>query len=234
MTKQSMAKLSMTKQSWMWHAGAAALAGALALAAAGCSSSLGSNSASGNDASSGPLARFMEKPVPITLPAGTAIPVTLDEAISSGQQRPGDSFDATVADAVEVNGKTVIPKGARAKGRVVDARGSGHLKTVAHLEVALESVEVGGKSVPVETESLNFSGSNHDKRNAVLIGGGTGVGALIGGLSGGGKGALIGGALGAGAGTAGAAATGKKDIALAPETSLTFRLTQAVTVESKS
>lgn len=223
----------MRKQRRMWRTGQAALAGLLALAAAGCASSQGSNSASAGDSSSGPLARLMEKQVPITLPAGTAIPVTLDQAISSGQQRSGDSFDATVSAPVEVNGKTVIPKGARAKGRVVEARGSGHLKTVAHLEVALESVEVGGKSVPVETGSLNFSGSNHNKRNAVLIGGGTGVGALIGGLAGGGKGALIGGAVGAGAGTAGAAATGKKDITLAPETSLTFKLMQAVTVTSK-
>jgi len=224
----------MTKQRWMWQPGVVALAGALALAAAGCSSSLGSNSASGGDSSSGPLTHLLEKPVPITLPAGTAIAVTLDQAISSGQQSSGDSFDATVAAPVEVNGKTVIPKGARARGKVVEARGSGHLKTVAQLVVALESVEVGGKSVPVETASLNFSGSNHNKRNAVLIGGGTGVGALIGGLAGGGKGALIGGSLGAGAGTAGAAATGKKDIVLAPETSLTFRLVQAVSVESKS
>ena len=222
----------MTNQTRTWRAGHAALAGLLALAAAGCASSQGSNSANGGDSS--PLARLMEKQVPITLPAGTAIPVTLDQAISSGQQRSGDNFDATVSAPVEVNGKTVIPKGARAKGRVVEARGSGHLKTVAHLEVALDSVEVGGKSVSVETSSLNFSGSNHNKRNVVLIGGGTGVGALIGGLAGGGKGALIGGAVGAGAGTVGAAATGKKDITLAPETSLTFKLMQAVTVTSKN
>lgn len=229
----------MRKKLWMSSAAKTALAGVLALITAGCSSSLGSNNegannAGGGDTSKGPLARMLERSVPITVPAGTPIAVTLDQAISSGQQRAGDTFDATVAAPVEVNGKTVIPKGARAKGRVVDAQGSGRLKTVARLEVALESVEAGGKSVPVETASLNFSGSNHNKRNAVLIGGGTGVGALIGGLAGGGKGALIGGAVGAGAGTAGAAATGKKDIALAPETSLTFRLRQAITVDSKS
>jgi hypothetical protein len=158
----------------------------------------------------------------------------LDQAISSGQERSGDSFEATVSAPVELNGKTVIPKGARARGRVVDARASGRLQTVAHLEIALESVEVGGKSIPVETASLNFSGSDHNKRNLTMIGGGTGVGALIGGLAGGGKGAVIGGAVGAGAGTAAAAATGKKDITLAPEMALTFRLSQAVTIEIKS
>ena len=225
----------MTKKLWIQRTGEFALAGALALTAAGCASTLGSNSgsgsASGGDA--GPLARLLQKQTPITLAAGTSIPVTLDQAISSGQQRSGDAFEASVSAPVVVNGKTVIPKGARAKGRVIEARGSGHLKTVAHLELALDSVEVDGKSYTVETGSLNFSGSNHDKRNLAFIGGGTGVGALIGGLAGGGKGALIGGAVGAGAGTATAAATGKKDITLAPETSLTFRLMQAITVSSK-
>lgn len=223
----------MTHKLWMRRAARTALAAAFALAAAGCASSLGTSNSGGGDANGGPLSRLLEKPVAITLPAGTAIAVTLDQAISSGQQRSGDTFDASVAAPVEVNGKVVIPKGARAKGVVVSARASGRLSTVAHLEVALESVEAGGKSLPVETASLSFSGSNHNKRNAVLIGGGTGVGALIGGLAGGGKGALIGGAVGAGAGTAGAAATGKKDITLAPETSLTFRLRQSVTVASK-
>jgi hypothetical protein len=211
----------MTRKLWMRRFGNFALAGALAFSTAGCASSLGSNSGSGSATSgdAGPLARLLQKQTPITLAAGTSIPVSLDQAISSGQQRSGDEFEASVSAPVVINGKTVIPKGARAKGRVIDAQASGHLKTVAHLELALESVEVEGKSYPVETGSLNFSGSNHNKRNLAMIGGG--------------KGALIGGLVGAGAGTAGAAATGKKDITLAPETSLTFRLMQAITVASK-
>jgi hypothetical protein len=54
---------------------------------------------------------------------------------------------------------------------------------------------------------------------------------LIGGLAGGGKGALIGGLVGAGAGTAGAALTGNnRDITLAPETVLSFRLMNSITL----
>jgi len=67
-----------------------------------------------------------------------------------------------------------------------------------------------------------------------LIGGGAGVGAVIGGIAGGGVGALIGSSVGAGAGTAGAAFTGKKDIRVPAETTLTFRLTRAVTIPVKS
>ncbi|MGZ4814114.1 MAG: hypothetical protein ACXVZV_01805, partial [Terriglobales bacterium] len=86
-------------------------------------------------------------------------------------------------------------------------------------------------SIPIETSTLFAKGANHNKRNAALIGGGAGAGALIGGLAGGGKGALIGGVVGAGAGTGGAYATGKKDVAFGAERRLTFRLTQPLTTK---
>jgi hypothetical protein len=79
---------------------------------------------------------------------------------------------------------------------------------------------------------LFAKGANHNKRNAALIGGGAGAGALLGGVFGGGKGALIGAAAGAGAGTTGAYATGKKDVAFGAERRLSFRLTQPLTTKS--
>jgi len=65
-----------------------------------------------------------------------------------------------------------------------------------------------------------------------MIGGGGAAGALIGGLAGGGKGAAIGAALGAGAGTGGAALTGNnREIELAAETPVSFKLTQSVEIK---
>jgi hypothetical protein len=64
----------------------------------------------------------------------------------------------------------------------------------------------------------------HRRRNIALIGGGSGVGALIGGLAGGGTGALIGGGAGAAAGTAGAVVTGKKQTGLPAESLVVFHL----------
>ena len=169
----------------------------------------------------------------MVVPEGTEIAVVTDQAISSANNKSGDDFDATVAAPIVVEGKTVIPKGARAKGRVVDAVSSGRLNKPARLELTLTSVEAGGSSYDIDTSDTQRSGKSHTKRNVIFIGGGTAGGALIGGLIGGGKGALIGGALGAGGGTAAAAATGKKEITLPAETRLSFSLAKPVTIKVK-
>jgi hypothetical protein len=114
---------------------------------------------------------------------------------------------------------------------VVEAKSSGRLHDSGYLRLTLASITINGKVIPVQTSSLFAKGANHNKRNAALIGGGTGAGALIGGLAGGGKGALIGGLVGAGAGTGGAYATGKKDVAFGAERRLSFRLTQSLTTK---
>jgi hypothetical protein len=66
-----------------------------------------------------------------------------------------------------------------------------------------------------------------------MVGGGAGGGALIGGLAGGGKGALIGGLIGAAAGTGGAGLTGNRDITLAAETPLSFKLVDALEIKPR-
>ena len=91
---------------------------------------------------------------------------------------------------------------------------------------------------------LNIAGAFMSTAVAKMIGGGiveaalinqaTVAAALIGAIAGGGKGVLIGGPVGAGAGVATAFITGKKDVRLPPETHLTFRLSQPVTITTKS
>jgi hypothetical protein len=169
----------------------------------------------------------------LVVPADTAIEVVLDESLSSKTATPGQAFDATVETPIEIAGKVAIPKGARAKGTVKDAKAAGRFKGASLLELALKSVEVNGKTYDIVTSAPSFSHKGKGKRTAVAVGGGAGLGALIGGLAGGGKGAAIGAAAGAGAGTAGAAFTGKADVVLPAETGLSFKLKEPLEIKSK-
>lgn len=167
-------------------------------------------------------------PPAVDLPAGTRIRVRLDQDLGSKISQPGDSFAATVADDVVVNGQTVIPQGARAEGTVIDAKPLGHIKGGARLAIRLERVHTNWGSYPVETSSIDRAEKGKGKRTAVFAGGGGAFGALIGGIAGGGKGALIGAMAGGGAGTAGSAFTGNHEIVLPAETLLTFHLEHPV------
>jgi len=174
------------------------------------------------------------QPTQITVPANTPITVRLDQSIATNRVASGDPFSATVAEAMVINGITVIPQGSPVRGRVVADRKSGRLEGVAELSLALESVEVDRDEYEIHTNTLARSGSNHNKRNAELIGGGGAAGALLGALAGRGKGALIGAPIGAGAGLAGAALTGEKDIVIPAETPMTFQLVKPVELPLRS
>ena len=182
----------------------------------------------------GLLARIFATTNEVSVPEGTELNVVLGQSISTAANRSGDSFQATLASPVLVDDKTVIPRDALVKGHIVDARPSGHLRGVARLELTLDSIEVNGETYEIATEDFGRRGKNHNKRNGILIGGGAGVGAAIGAVAGGGVGALIGSSVGAGAGTAGAAFTGKKDIRVPAETTLSFRLARPVTIPVKT
>ena len=157
----------------------------------------------------------------------------MDRDLGSQISEPGDAFSATIAEDVVVNGETVIAKGARANGTVIDAKPLGRFKGGALLEIRLERVQTKWGGYPVATSTVERTEKGKGKRTAVMAGGGAGMGALIGGLAGHGKGAVIGGLAGAGAGTAGDAFTGNKQIVLPAETLLAFKLVHPVKVTER-
>src|SRR5205085_3041543 len=142
-------------------------------------------------------------PVTVTVPAGKVLTVRLSAELGSKISQAGQSFGGSLAKAVEVNGETAIPAGARVEGEVVDAKPLGRFAGGASLQLKLDSVRVNGQQMPVQTALLTQNLRGKGKRTGVMVGGGAGLGALIGGLAGGGKGAAIGAAAGAGAGGAG-------------------------------
>ena len=205
---------------------------ALLLAAAisiGCSTKPGTSDEGSESRAPHSSSLFGKKE--LTLPAGTVITVRLGNAVGSKVSNSGDSFHASVATPIELEGKVVVPSGAEAAGKVLQAVPQGSFKGGAVLKLALNSVTIDGDSYDVQTAAVSRYLKGKGKRTAVMIGGGAGGGALLGGLMGGGKGALIGAAAGAGAGTAGAALTGNKEIMLPAESTLSFKLSEALTVK---
>jgi hypothetical protein len=162
----------------------------------------------------------------VVVPAGTVLTVRLGNAVGSKISSPGQSFSATLAQPIEIEGKQVVPAGTNATGTVVDAKPLGRFKGGALLKIKLVSLSLNGNDKEIETSSVTRTEKGKGKRTAVMAGGGAGLGALIGGLAGGGKGALIGAAAGGGAGTAGSAFTGNKEIVLPAESAVSFKLEQ--------
>ena len=189
-----------------------------------------SNAAGGSAASSSAENKAPE-PQPVVVPAGTTLTVKLGNSVGSKISSPGDSFSATLASAVTVDGNTVVPAGASARGTVVDAKPLGRFKGGALLELRLTSITVSGSERSIETSAVSRTEKGKGKRTAVMAGGGTALGALIGGLAGGGKGAAIGAVAGAGAGAGGAAFTGNKEIVIPAESALSFRLKTSLEVK---
>ena len=160
----------------------------------------------------------------LAIPGGAALHVRLDETLDTRRNHAGDGFSATLSQPVLVDGQVAVPAGTRFAGHVTAAGASGRMKGRARIGLTLDSFHLAGKEYRVKTTSVDRVSAAHKKRNALLIGGGTGLGAAIGAIAGGGKGALIGAGAGAGAGTIGAAATGKKEGGSPVETALRFTL----------
>jgi hypothetical protein len=144
----------------------------------------------------------------------------------------GTRFTGEFVEAVrDGSGNTVIPKGAPVTGVVDTAHKRGNFKGASELQLRLTSLTLHGQRYPLETRDFTETKKGKGKRTAAMIGGGSGLGLLIGGLAGGGKGALIGGLAGAGAGTAGAGLTGNKDLVIPAETVVRFRLADELVIQ---
>ncbi|MFB3903949.1 MAG: hypothetical protein ACE15E_10885 [Acidobacteriota bacterium] len=168
------------------------------------------------------------KPATAVLPEGTVIDVRLSEHLSSATNQVGDTFDAILDRDLIVHGEMLAPKGSRVTGKVTDVAGSGKVKGLAHMTLALTALRVDEDRYPISTSTISVQAENTKARDAKTIGAGAAIGAAIGAIAGGKKGAAIGGAIGGGAGTAGVLATKGKEIEFQPEHKFSFRLERDV------
>src|SRR5262249_53413605 len=170
------------------------------------------------------------KPQPIVVPSGTVLTVRTTQGLSSKTSQAGQTFLATLAQPITVEGRPALPAGATVSGTVVSAKSKGKIKGEGELSLALTSISVRGHTYQIQTSVLSSTMKGKGKRTAATTGGGAAGGALIGGIAGGGKGAGIGALIGAGAGFIGGAATGNKQIEIPAESALAFTLNEPLSL----
>lgn len=150
------------------------------------------------------------------LPAGTALKIKLDRALTTFSNKAGDPFSGHVSEAVTLNGQTIIPIGTIVEGKVTKVSEPRRIKGKPTIGILPQVVVLpGGERYPLDAtlvdtnmghgtdvnEEGQFKGSGHDRNDLAEVGAGTGGGMLAGGLIGGGPGVLIGGGVGATAST---------------------------------
>jgi len=165
------------------------------------------------------------------IPAGIDVVVTMGNSVSSKDASAGQTFTGTLANGIAVDGKILVPAGAGVTGAVTEAKSAGKFKGDGVIAVRLVSVNIKGVPHDVGTDEYVITSKGKGKRTAGAVAGGTGAGALIGGIAGGGKGAAIGALVGAGAGTAAAGATGNKELTIPSGSAVTFRTTSSITIQ---
>jgi hypothetical protein len=165
-----------------------------------------------------------KKPEPIVVPSGTELNIILTDALNSGKVKPGDTFEASLAAPVYVNGVEILERGAKIEGKVVAAEGSGRVSGKSSMTITLTSIRDDGKALTISTKDIFAEGESTTGRDVKVIGGTAGVGAIIGAIAGGKKGAAIGGTIGGAAGTGTVLATKGKEVEYPAESKLTFIL----------
>ena len=173
-------------------------------------------------------------PSRLTIPAGKFITVRIDQALSSDHNQQGDYFSATLQDPIVVDGIVVAQRGQRVSGRVAQVDKGGRVSGVAKLGLQVtELTAVDGQQLPVQTQFISRNAPSTVGRDAGVVAGTTALGAAIGAAAGWGTGAAIGAGAGAAAGLAGVLLSRGAPAVVFPETPLTFRIQQAVNVNTE-
>jgi hypothetical protein len=167
---------------------------------------------------------------PVTIPAGTLIALRMIDDVSSDESHAGQTFRASLAEAVRVDDEIVIPSGAKAVVKLVHVNSAGEFKGRSELELQLDSVSVGGKTYPIESDVYLRQGDAQGARTARAVGIGAAIGAAIGAITGGKKGAIIGAGTGAGSGAV-VEAVREEQIRIDSESRIDFSLAAPLEIE---
>ena len=184
----------------------------------------------------------------LTIPAGTRVPLTLKQAISTKTARDGDPVYAETSFPFVVNERVVIPAGTYIQGKITRVQRGGHVKGRAELLVHFTSmiypsgytVMLGGsventpgaeKTSMKDAEGTIRQDSDTAKKAKEAAGAAT-TGAVIGAITNGAKGAGIGAGIGGVAGLAVGMLSRGSDMRLEPGTSIEMEIQREVTVDA--
>jgi len=108
-------------------------------------------------------------PVSLTIPDGTPVKLQLTESVSSAHSRTGDPLTFVVMKDVSVEGFTVIPVGAVAKGTVSAVKGKRFLGIGGEISLKLDSIKLkNGGRVNLRAQ-LDVKGRSHTKIMAAAM-----------------------------------------------------------------
>jgi hypothetical protein len=171
-----------------------------------------------------------------TASAGTTFAISLNETLSTGTNKAGDGFTATLQEPIlDADGDVVVPAGATVRGRVTRVNHSGNVGETAVMNLAFESVSFGGKSYPMEATVIEANPERKTRQSAGTQAGkvaaGAAAGAVLGRVLGKDtKSTLKGAVIGAAAGTAIAMGTSDVDAVLRSGSTMRVRLDAPITV----
>ena len=168
--------------------------------------------------------------MPMDVPAGTDLVLTLETTVSSETAKPDQPVRAKVAKPVVISGMEVIPAGATVTGAVVSAERSGRVKGRASIALRFNEVIVANTPYRITTSRIARQAEATKGEDAKKIAIGAGVGTAIGAIAGGKKGAAIGAGVGGGAGTGAVLATRGEEVTIPAGTTLRTEITETVRI----
>jgi hypothetical protein len=165
------------------------------------------------------------------IPAGAEVAIRLIDGIDSEKNQPGDSFQASLAESLIVDGKTVAPRGADVTVKLVEEKEAGTFTGRTELTVALASIRIEGKPVVLNTTSVSQESGSQGAKTAKTAATTGAIGAVIGAIAGGGRGAAIGAGAGAAAGAGAQVFMKGQRVRIPSETLLYFTLRDPVALQ---
>jgi len=168
-----------------------------------------------------------------TIPTGSKVVIRMIDTINSETSKVGETFVATLDEAIVLEGVEVIPRNSDIRGRIANVNEAGRVAGKAELGLELTQVIVNGIPYSITTSEYQELGESRGGQSAKRAGVGAGVGAVIGAIAGGAKGAAIGAGVGAGGATAVQIMTKGEKLNIPSETKLEFTLRTPLVIAAK-